>query len=56
MYSSLYTILISGITATDMKFIMEADKRLRQDKVYNTKVASERAKRKTNDTFDAQAK
>ena len=29
--------------------------RLRQDEIYNTKIALERAKRKTNDTFDAQA-
>ena len=53
MYSSRFICLISGITATDTKFIMGADKRFGQDEIYNTKVASERLKRKTNDTFNA---
>ena len=55
MYSSRFICHISGITATDMKFIMGEDKRLRQDEIYNTKVAFKRLKRKTNNTFDAQA-
>ena len=55
MYSSRFICLISGITATDTKFIMEADKRFGQDEVHYTKVAFKRAKRKENNTFNAQA-
>ena len=55
MYSSRFICHISGITATDTKFTMEADKRLRQDEIYYIEIAFKRLKRKTNDTLDAQA-
>lgn len=32
---------------------MGADKRLRKNEIYNTKITFKRAKRKTNDTFNA---
>ena len=53
MYSSRFICLISGITATDTKFIMEADKRLRQDEIHNTKIAFKRAKREEDNTSNA---
>ena len=55
MYSSRFICLISGITATDTKFIMEADKRFGKNEIHYTKVASERFKRKENNTSNAQA-